>query len=221
MSAFLEACFYSPINLVLSVLLVLAAGYWLLVVLGGLGIDSLDFDFDTDVDADVDVQGGHASGGHGLGSAGMSTSVMRFLGVGEVPLLILLTVFLFLMWAIGVLTYPWLGGWHVALQLVLTVPMAIVSVLVTVVVTSPLRMLFRRIHEQEQKEQQLVIVGRTGRVVSLTATATHGQVELETEGAPLRLNVRTNGPEVVLNKGDEAVVVGEDRATGAYLVRAF
>ena len=215
MSAFLEACFQNPINLVFSVLLILLGAYWLLVSLGALGIDSLDFDFEPDLDVDADVDA------TSFGGAGVGASILRFFGVGEVPLLLLLSVFVLTMWAIGVLAHPYIGAWPLLVQLPLVIPMAIVAAMITQVVTTPLRTLFRRMRQLEVQEQQLDLIGKTCRVVSLTADAGHGQVEVDTTGSPLRLTVRTADADAVLHKGDEAVLVAEDRASGGYVIRAF
>ena len=74
---------------------------------------------------------------------------------------------------------------------------------------------------QEDAEQRHDIVGKRAVVVSLTATDRGGQAEVETDGAPLKLTVKTNKPGLTLNKGDDAVVVGEDEATGHYLITNF
>lgn len=217
MNELLEACLNSPVNLALSVMLVLAAAYWLIVIIAGLGVDSLDFDIDTDTDIDLDAD---VDAHHSFGASG-TTALIRLMGVGEVPLLILLTVFLFLLWAVGVMSYPFVGQWGILLQLVMLIPAAIVSLIVTSVLTWPLRAIFRKLKEQEKAEQNYEFIGKRVVITSLTADTAHGQAEIETPGAPLRLNVRTNDPALKLNKGDEAVIVSEDDASGLYYVKPF
>ena len=48
-----------------------------------------------------------------------------------------------------------------------------------------------------------------------------GQAEVQTSGAPLKLHVRTRDADTVLNKGDEAVLVGQDENKRVYFVQRF
>ena len=228
MTDFIAACVSSPVNLTLSVLLALTTLYWLVVLLGAAGLDSLDFDFDPDVDVDIDVTldadaaSGSGSGGDaGLLAGGPVAGLMRFLHVGSVPVLILWSVFVLCLWFIGVVTWPWLGGWSTLLQLLAVVPFAVFALLATKVLTLPLKALFDKMEAQHEAENHTRLLGRRCTITSLTADPRGGQASIDTDGAPLLLYVRTRDPDVVLNKGDEAVLVGEDKARRLYFVQKF
>jgi hypothetical protein len=214
----LQACL-SPVNLVLSVMLALVVVYWVLVILGALGIDTFDLDLDTEGDADVSLDKNvDASGGGWLaGGVGM----LRFFNVGEVPLMFLLSIAILAMWAIGVLLHPLVGQWAVVLQLAMLVPIALAGLLIAKVVTTPLKVLFRKIEERSEQEQHIELVGRRCRVLSGTVNATRGQVEVETQGAPLLLNARTTSNDHELKRGDEAVILSHDESKRVYYVRGF
>ena len=209
MTDFLQACTQSPVNLVLSVLLGLTGLYWLVVILGAAGLDSLDFDLDAG-DADVD------GGGHGLAGG-----VLGFLNVGKVPLLVLWSVLVLSAWAIGVLTWPWVGGWSLALQLLALAPILLVSLGVMKLVTTPIARVVEKMEADSAAEANEKLLGRRCVVCSLTVDARSGQVEVATAGAPLKLHARTRGEGVVLNKGDEAVLVEEDPDSRVYYVAGF
>ena len=236
MSQFLEACTQSPVNLALSVMLVMILIYWVIVIAGAVGMDSLDldldidgepdFDIDLDVDADVDVDVDvdadvDVDTDGNLFHAGIGTSIPRFFHIGTVPLLVLLSVFVLTLWSIGVLSYRWIGSWGIILQVLMLIPFAIGALILTKVLTVPLQMLFKRMQEQEDAEQKVNLIGQRCIVVSLTADHKHGQVEVQTEGAPLRLNVITGDTADVLNKGDEAVLVAKSSTPGVYTIRGF
>ncbi len=72
-----------------------------------------------------------------------------------------------------------------------------------------------------QAESNVKLLGRRCTVVSLTVDTRSGQVEVPTAGAPLKLHARTRDESVVLNKGDEAVLVAEDEHQPIYYVTAF
>ncbi len=224
MAEFFEACTGSTLNLIATVMLGMTMLYWVVVIVGAVGIDSLDFDFDFDADGGMD---GHFDGldgdgaGHGVLHAGIGASILRFFHIGTVPLLVLWSVFILTFWVVGVFTYPLLGSWGGLLQLAALVPMFLVTLALTKMLTLPLKTLFARIQAQEQAEQHLDLIGKRCTVVSLTATHRAGQVEVATDAAPLRLNVRTSDPNTVLNKGDEAVLIAKDPTTGAYTIRGF
>ena len=121
MLEFIQLCF-SPINLVFTLMLIGVMGYWTMFCIGAVGLDFLDdldidldgdvdvdLDLDLDVDADVDIEldadvdaeidadldGGEASSG---GRAGWFISILKFMDVGDVPLMIMLTAMITSMW---------------------------------------------------------------------------------------------------------------------------
>lgn len=103
MSQFFEACTQSPVNLALSVMLVLILFYWVVVVLGAVGLDSLDFDLDFDGEPDIDIDTDLDTDASLL-DAGLGTAILKFFHIGTVPVLILLSVFILSLWAIGVVS---------------------------------------------------------------------------------------------------------------------
>lgn len=218
MAEFIEACTQSPVNLVLSVLLVLIFLYWIIVILGAVGIDSLDFDLDFDGDADIDID----TDTHGaVFGAGLGVSILRFFHVGTVPVLVLFSIFILTLWAIGVISYRWIGGWGVVLQLLMVVPFALVALFLTRFISTPIKIVFEKLREEEDAEQHINLIGQRCVVASLNVDHKHGQVEVKTEGSPLRLNAVTGDEADVLNKGDEAVIVSQDESRGIYIVRGF
>ena len=102
MSEFIDAIL-SPVNLVLSIFLLGCFGYWAMVCLGALDIDVFDFDFDAD--GEVDVEPGGTS----------SLSLIRFFNLGEVPLTVLASIFVLILWVVGVGTHRYIGDWSILL----------------------------------------------------------------------------------------------------------
>ena len=78
-SAYLEQCFTMPV-LPSTILVALLVGYGVLVILGALDFDLLDFDVDIDAEADVNA----------FSSAGFVA--LKFLNIGEVPVMIWLSI---------------------------------------------------------------------------------------------------------------------------------
>ncbi|MEO1088934.1 MAG: hypothetical protein AAFY88_32305 [Acidobacteriota bacterium] len=238
------AAILSPINLVLTVLLAVIIGYWLFVILGVLGMDVLDFDTDPDVDADLEIDPdvaiepgtsvntdidpdielhshGHAHSAQGIAGGGMALSVMRFFNVGTVPLTILISVLVLMLWMMSVALHPLIGEWNVAFKLVMLVPTTAVAALVTKIITTPLAIVFTKLQAAEKAETNIRLVGQRCTVVTGQADASFGQAEVQTDGAPIRLSVRTTAPGIVIPKGAEAVLVAHNKPGGFYHIRAF
>ncbi|MFK7789016.1 MAG: hypothetical protein AB8C95_05895 [Phycisphaeraceae bacterium] len=209
MSEFIAAIL-SPVNLVLSVMLLCCVFYWLTVCLGALDIDTFDFDFDTDTDVDIDA-----------GSGGMSSiSLMRFFNLGQVPLTVLASIFVLILWVVGVGSYRYIGDWGILLQLLILVPMLIGAALLTKALTNPLKRVFRDL-ERSESSGEIDFIGKRCFVVSGTLDNKHGQVEVATEGAPIKLNALLEGSDHPLLKGAEVVIVSQDPESGVYRVRGF
>ena len=227
MEPFLDAIL-SPINLPLTVVLGLAVAYWIIVIFSGLGFDALDIDLDpsqaTDLDLDVDTSHGAASGasGGGGGGATLGLSMLRFLNLGEVPLMLWLSVLLLIVWAGNVALHPYLGDWAIGLQLLLLLPLLVLGLLVTKLLTAPLAVLFRKMREEERRVNNFTVIGQRCRVTTRRVTHTFGRAEITAEGggAPIVLNVCTDNGDT-LARGDEAVVVKHDPQRDLYLIRGF
>ena len=184
MSDFLAAI-SSPVNFSLTVLLACFLMYWAVVMIGMIDIEALDFDFDVDADADVDINTSTASAG-----AGGLMSLLKFLNVGEVPVMILLSVFVLIMWTIGVLAHMIIGPWSILIQLIALIPMGIGAALMTKVLTQPVKKIFAKMDESASAGS-VSVMGQRCRVISATVDHRHGQAEINTGASPVKINVKT------------------------------
>ena len=207
------------VNLPYTVLLVCVFGYWALYLIGALGSDVLDvFDLGLDADADVgvgvdldaDIDAGTAQpGGGGFASA------LRFFLVGEVPVVLIISILVLAMWTASILTTHYLpitSGWIAA---VLFVPNFVLGMVVTKLALQPFAPLLRGVFDQTG--DKVKVLGRTCVVISRQATSDYGQAEVPMHGAPLTLNVRTP-PGETLEQGTEAVVYEHDEESGVYFI---
>lgn len=197
------------INLPFTVLLGMVLLYWITVIVGLADMDAgLDHDIDHDADADHD---GHAGGGF-LGP------VLEFFYIGEVPVLIVLSVFSLAMWAFAVLANYYFNPSHsLLLALGLFILNLIVSGLVTRVVGAPLRQAFGYLNKDYDEHR--AIVGRACVVTTSELTNSFGQATItEGAGAPIIVNARTLHDEV-LRRGDSAIIFEEDKEKGLYFIK--
>ena len=195
-----------PHNLPLTVVVGLFMVYWIVCILGIVGLDSFDLDVDADLDADVDT-----------GGASPLVVALRFVNATDVPLMTVLSFLSIFMWVITMMgnyyLNPELKDW---LIMVIFGSSFILGAVLTKLATAPLVPVFRKMKEIEKAEPA---VGGIGVVISKSVDEKYGQVEQKRkEGAPAIISCRISGGEPI-SKGTEVAVVSYDKDTGIYLVR--
>jgi len=196
MSELLQTYFTGPM-LVPSGLLALVCLYWLFVILGAFDIELFDFDLDLDVD------------GGSISDLGLIS--LRFLNLGDIPLMIWGSVFSLSFWVVTALAVNRMAFDAAANPWVIVPGSALIAVVVTKVLTNPLRGRFTSKPPNPVAE----LLGKTCVITALT-TEKFGQAEYRTEAAPLLLNVRTH--EGTLAKGTMVRIVDFDQEHHLYYV---
>lgn len=203
MTEFFDACLTGS-AFAASILLTLVCMYWILVMIGAVGLDVFDLDFDFDADADV-------SSILGIGAVGF-----RFLNLGRVPIMVWLSAFALSLWVVSMALQELgddirSGWWQTSL---IVGRNGLISLIPTKILTQPLRGAFDTSPPNPDKE----MIGRMG-VVTSVVTETSGQVEIDAEGAPLALHARTREEEIA--KGDRIVIVDYDSETRIFDVEKY
>lgn len=208
MSEFLRECFLT-VNLPVTLLLLLVLVYWMMVIVGVLGTDILDFDTDVDLDGDADMDGDF----HGDGILG---TLFEFFYIGEVPLVIIGSFFVVLMWIVTMFSNHYLNDQHSSIVMLLwIVPNIIISLLATRFAMMPFATLFKNYDKTEFTHDALI--GKIGIVKTSEVTDRFGQIEIHQDGPPLVLNVRTL-PGQKLGPGDAAKILGFNPDNDTFLV---
>ena len=211
---------FSPVNAVVTVLLILNVIYWITVILGVLDVDFLDIDLpdsgleiDSDIDVDVDAAGEIDME---LGHDSILRSVLHFFYIGEVPIMLLLSILILSMWALCML-----GNHHFnpSSSFLLAMPVYVISLIASLVICRIFAMPLKKIYNMFNKDYNAPRKV-TGRICIITTTSVSdkmGQAEVKTKGAPIVLNVISDSKHV-FHKGDEAVVVAKDKEKGIYTI---
>ena len=163
---------FLPGNLFFTVLLLLVLLYWLLVILGAMDFNFLDITFDGDVDVDVDVDMDvdvDADADMDFHPGGIMRSIMDFFYIGEVPMMVLVSLFAVSAWTISVLANYYLNP-NGLLILLLPIQAAnlLISGVIVKVVGVPLKALFRRSSRTPTPRQ---VVGRICKIVTTEVSA--------------------------------------------------
>jgi len=196
--------FLKPVNLGLSLLLLVFVCYWLITILGGLDLDYFDIDFDLGDEADMDVE------------TDSSFSFLKYLGIGEAPLMVVLTCLVLFAWAMAFILFATLGITSVPLMLLLLIPILVVSVFITHYVAKPFGVFYRMLNKSS--DVPFEVVGQECTVMTGEVTESFGQVEVERGGATLLMEARCKTGEE-FKRGDTALVVENDTEAGLCYVR--
>lgn len=197
-----------PANLVFTMLLVLVLLYWIMVILGALDFDFLNIDFDGDVDADADMD---------LQAGGFLRGLLEFFYVGEVPVMVLVSVFALSAWIVSILGNHYLNpGSSLIVLLPILAANLFISSFVVKLAGVPLKKMFNAFDQDPNAPRS--VMGRICIVITTQVTGERiGQAEVKGKGAPILLNVMSEGGHV-FQKGDEAIVVQKNKETGVYLI---
>lgn len=183
-----------------TVLVAICVLYWLFVIVGVLDFDILDFDLDFDVSAD------------GPSVLDFGFIGLRFLNIGEVPVMVWLSVFSLSMWMLSINfdAKVEINGFMDYLPLLLR--NLGISLVVTKLITQP----FKGYFQFTPPNQIETLLGKSCRVTSSMVNEKFGQAELETEGAPLKLHIRAE--EETIQKGDLVRLTDYNKETQVFYV---
>lgn len=202
--------FFEPHVLVFTIPVLLAGLFWLLSFAGLFDVTALDLDLDVDADADVALSAG---------------SVPSLLGLGLVPLSILLTVMLFCFGWTGIALHALAGahvaawGWGAWTTTMLFVPVAaVVAISLGAGVARLLHPLFR---DYGAAPSAHALVGRVAVLNSTTVSPTFGSAVVSLDGDRIEIAVRTDAPAAELGYGDRVLVYDYDAARNLYFVGRY
>jgi hypothetical protein len=216
MQQFLTSILSYP-TVVPTVLLGIAICYWLLVIVGALGIDALGggegegaaegaADGHGDLDGHVDGHDGHVVG------------VLKLKGA---PLTVVISICIFFTWVLSLIGTATLGGLLGPLGAlgggtILLLASVVVAYLMTTIAVRPLAPFFRVHHGKSRR----ALVGKTCVIVTTgEVNEQFGQARLDDAGTEYTLRVRADAGSG-LHKGDEAIVIDYDDERDAYVVEA-
>lgn len=224
MTEFLTAILAFP-TVIFTILLGVVVLYWLFVLLGALDINLLgDADLDGHGHTDIDVGGhghadvhldGHGHGlhgdaaghdhGHGHGDAdaehaGGLAGLIQALGLGGVPVTLMLSVLILAAWSfcLGALEVLGSAGWVTVVAPLASLALAVP---VTAVLVRPLRRLYTTLAAPSHRD----LLGKICTITTLRVDERYGQAEIADGGAGLIVQVRSTGPGR-LSRGDRALI---------------
>lgn len=199
---------FSPVNTVLSVLLILSVIYWLFTIITGLDID---VGLDADFDADVSSPEGHV---HVPDDASGWLQFLKFLNLDIVPITYFLTLSLLLTW-LGSFYLESFFSFEIWISALLVIPIFFISILLTKLILKPLNPFFREINHKGETSYDFL--GRQGRMKSTIHGEKTGMLEVFIGSDPMTLMVKSKDGERI-EHGTTVFIVDEDLNRKYYYV---
>ncbi|QSB05211.1 OB-fold-containig protein [Natronoglycomyces albus] len=195
-------------TIIFSFGLILVALYWLLAVVGAMDIDVVDIDKDAEAD-----------GASGLGA----------LGFGEVPLTVILSLWITVGWVISIASTMWLqslvaGTSGVIVSIAIFIAALGIGIFVTKVLSAPLKRVFADAPVQTRSD----FVGKVCVVQTQSITGDYGQAELTSaDGSSAIVQVRRSAHEPgsfdedQFSRGSKLVIFDYDESGEVFLAVPF
>lgn len=201
MSEFLHAASAS-VNIIPGILLLFALLYWVVVIIGILDYDLLDFDLET----------------AGPDAIAWLNNALSFFNVSKIPFMIFFSFVALPFWAISLIVNYYLNTGESIVGLMLLLPIFFFSLVISKILTSPFVKIFAALEKEPLSKAS--VIGRICTVI-LPVTATEmGQATVRTEGSPLLLNVKaTSGAQ--LKKGETGLVIDYNETNQFYLIEPY
>lgn len=195
-------------------------------MVGLIDMDTVDVDLDTEADLDLDAgmeadvdSDLEADVDKDISGASAGMAIAKFFYLGDVPLMILLTIISFSMWITSiVLNHELNADLNRTMSLLLLIPNLILAMFVLKIVGKPIAKVFQSINKDLRSERPML--GMPCLVTTSKVTETFGQAKLETETSPILFNAITKEGEV-LSKGDQAVILEFIKEKNTYIITAF
>lgn len=203
-----------PYNLPFTILLGLVILFWITSLIGAVSTDM--FNIDPSGDLEVDVPG-HDSD---VSFAGTAAAMLRVVNAGYIPVTIVLSILILMMWIGSILlNYYFNPGHSLLLAAGFLLVAFVLGLIATKLITQPLVPLMRRLKEAENTAP---VIGEMGVVRSIQMDSQYGQVEVERpDGAPALLNARLGPDAEPVPRGTPVIIISMDEDKGVYLARAL
>lgn len=164
--------------------------YWLLVIIGAFDLDVLDMDFDGELEP------------------GPLQSLVDYLNVGEVPVMVVLSVAVINMWVFSMTASIFLGDVLIGIvNLGAFVAYFVLAFLATKIWAKPLAKMFNALNNQDEKVQ---IVGNYGITMTTLTPGQKGQVEIKKTGQPIKVMAILDEESESVAKLDQVVIVRQE-----------
>ncbi len=205
MQALLDASL-SGLNIIPTVLMAFVLIYWIIVIIGVIDIDTLDFD--VDVEADLDVDGDVEVGGEGI------AGVLSFFNIGHMPFMIFLSFLAFPLWVLSILSAQYFGITNLFANAGILVLLFVASLFIAKIFTTPIAKFYLKLRQEDEAVNP---IGKRCKVLLTVKSNSMGQAEIKANGTSILISAVTRDG-VEIKKGEYALVIDHIKDKNHYLI---
>lgn len=230
---------FSPVNMALSILLLLLFIYWILTMISGLDFD-LDFDVevDLDIDTDIDIDAATALDTGNVSIDDFANAEIRhedilpkrkkdlkfwqvflvYFNFVELPFMFTFTCWIFSWWVLTVSATYLTGSSNNSVGFLLFFAAIIPSLILTKIGTSPFKNFFK--HLSRKGVEALDLVGRKGYLSSNISNNKLGLVKVTVEDSPITIYAKSLNGEVI-NAGEQVLIIKESTDKKYHYIQSY
>lgn len=231
---------FSPVNMTLTVLLIILILYWIISMLTGTDWDvDVDIDVNVDIDIDIDADINHQIPTQDFEFGELSNTeinkedilskrlprklkwwqivLIHFNFVG-LPFMFTFTCWIFFWWFTTLLSTYITGSYDNSFGFILFFILLIPSLYLTKLFTIPFKAFFKNLNKDG--DQAINFEGRLGHIRSSISGKKLGTAELIIEGNPYILNVKAFEGQKI-EYGQQILVIIQDSSKTFYLVKPY
>lgn len=199
---------FSPVNIILTLLLILLLVYWLFNMIAGLDFD-VDVDVDIDIDADVDIDVDSAIEGSNIDFQDIANTevdkeavvgkkrtplkwwqvVLIYFNFVELPFMFTFTFWIFIWWLCTSITTSITYSYENYLGFVFLLVLILPSLIITKIVTTPFKKFFKTL--KQDGDSPIDLLGRTGKLNGSIEKEELGLVEITAESKTLSIYAKS------------------------------
>lgn len=224
----------SPVNMVLTILMILLIVYWLFTMISGI---DFDVDVDVDVDADVDIDSETNLDGGNLDFEDIANTeinkedvanrrkklkwwqiaLIYFNFVG-LPFMFTFTCWIFVWWLCTVISTTLTHSYTNNLGYILLLAAILPSLIITKIITTPFKNFFKNLNKDG--DSPIDLIGRTGILFSTISENKMGSAEVTAENATMSIYVKSlTGKHI--NYNQKILIIKQSEDKNYYFVKPY
>lgn len=197
---------FSPVNITLTVLMLILVLYWVVTMISGVDFDvDIDVDVDIDIDADIDtnIEGGNIDF-QDISSTEVNKDdvvktrkkplkwwqvVLIFFNFIGLPFMFTFTCWIFIWWMITTITTNLTGSYQNTFGYVIMLIGFFPALILTKIFTTPFKGFFKNLNKDG--DAPIEIIGRRGICLSKIKNDKMGSAEVVVDNTPLSIYIKS------------------------------
>ncbi|WP_027393401.1 hypothetical protein [Aquimarina latercula] len=229
---------FSPVNIGLTIFVIVLILYWILTILSGLDFD-LDFDVevDIDVDADIDIDADTTLDSGNVSIDDFANAELKketvvggrrrklkwwqiilvYFNFVELPFMFTFTFWIFSWWFLTFISTYYTNTYANNIGIILFIAMIIPALFITKIGTSPFKSFFK--HLNRKGEESLDLLGRIGVLQNKIQGDKIGTVKVRIDSSPIKVDVKSIDGKLI-DADEKIIIIDHKKEENIYLIQS-